>query len=108
MPITDHVDSSLLGNVRLFAKVGREDELARRLGELAMASVREPGNQRYKVFRSRGQPALFYIQESWRDQEALDKHFRQSHFKTFAADSEEILAEPFLVGFGNTIHERGA
>ena len=43
----------------------------------------EPGNLAYTPHQSQGDPTVFVFYEKYKDQEALDFHRQQEHFKAF-------------------------
>ena len=48
--------------------------VAENLAELAAGSLLEPGCERFEVYHSDTDPALFMLIERWNSQEALDNH----------------------------------
>jgi autoinducer 2-degrading protein len=58
----------------------RADEAERLLAELRDATVREDGCLGYEVSRGNEDRNTFVLYEKWRDQAALDAHFKMDHF----------------------------
>jgi quinol monooxygenase YgiN len=58
----------------------RADEAERLLGELRDATLREEGCLGYEVSRGNEDRNMFVLYEKWRDQAALDAHFKMDHF----------------------------
>lgn len=58
----------------------RADEAERLLAELRDATVREDGCLGYEVSRGNEDRNMFVLYEKWRDQAALDAHFKMDHF----------------------------
>ncbi|MDA7771353.1 putative quinol monooxygenase [Pseudomonadales bacterium] len=48
--------------------------VAEKLAELATDSLQEPGCERFEVYHSNTDPALFMLIERWASQQALDQH----------------------------------
>ena len=48
--------------------------------ELREASIKEPGVVQFDIGRSSDDPNVFALWEVYRDQEAVDAHYRSEHF----------------------------
>lgn len=83
----------------LEAKAGQHDQLRDALRALVPFTRREAGCLDYTLFELADKPGTFYMRESFRDQAALDAHFRMPYFKAFEKRFDELLARPLqLVG----------
>ena len=67
--------------VRMTAQEGKEDELARRLRELADATRQEPGCELYIPTQDPDNPRSFLFYEQYVDKDALDAHAASEHFQ---------------------------
>lgn len=67
----------------IHAASGHEADVESALEVLIRATHDEPGCIRYVLHRYRDDPAKFVLIEHWRDQDALDTHFRAEHMATF-------------------------
>lgn len=82
----------------IHAAAGHEADVEAALGTLIEATHAEPGCIRYVLHRHADDAAKFVLIEHWRDQDALDIHFRTEHMGTFMA-----TAGPWLEG-GSMLH----
>ena len=69
----------------------KADEGARILAELRAASLREEGCLGYEVARG-DDGTTFVLYETWRDQAALDAHYRTEHFTRLGTNGLRTLA----------------
>ena len=76
--------------VRFRALPGRSEDLRAALAELASASRKDAGCQRYDLFR-RGEDEVLLL-ENWSTRDLLDAHLAQEHVLRFQAGSGELLA----------------
>ena len=76
--------------VRLRAKPGAEDRLAALLGDLARASLEEPGCQAFVAHRSPEDGSAFMLYERWEGEAAMESHRATDHF-TRAIDEFPLL-----------------
>jgi quinol monooxygenase YgiN len=60
--------------VFLRARAGKEEELARRLEALVLASRSDPGVIIYDLQRSTADPAMWFLYERYESQEHFNKH----------------------------------
>lgn len=79
--------------VTLTVQDGKGEELEGVFRELA-AKVRanEPGNQAYKLAKSRTEPNVYKVLEIYADQDALTAHGQSDHFKTLSPKMGPCLA----------------
>lgn len=77
---------------------GHEAEVESALESLIEATHAEEGCLRYVLHRYKDDAAKFVIIEHWRDQEALDSHFRAEHMAVFMT-----TVGPWLEG-GSVLH----
>ena len=47
----------------------------------AQVKANEPGNQLYRVFKSKADPQTYVVMETYADQSALEAHGKSDHFK---------------------------
>jgi len=87
----------------LSARLGREDELADSLAELAAATHQEPGCRRYAVHRDVDDPKRFVLIEQWETRAALDEHFTQPHMAVAAERAGELVDGPLLSVFCSSL-----
>ncbi len=70
----------------------KADEAARLLIPLRDGSRAEAGCITFDVSRSNDDPNVFVLFEEWRDQAALDEHYKTEHFITFGVNGIRALA----------------
>lgn len=94
------MQSAVIFNLAVLeAKTGQHDHLRDALLALVPATRQEPGCLDYTLFELCEAPGTFCMCESFRDQEALEKHFSMPYFKDFEKRFEELLARPLqLIG----------
>ncbi len=51
----------------------------------AQVKANEPGNQLYRVFKSKADPQTYIVMEMYADQAALDAHGKSDHFRAAGA-----------------------
>jgi len=85
------MSESLVNAVFLRSKAGKEDELARRLEALVLASRADFGVMTYDLHRSTADPALWFLYERYESQAHLDKHRENPVLRSFLADAETLL-----------------
>ncbi|MGW0163015.1 putative quinol monooxygenase [Mycobacterium sp. NPDC003323] len=73
------------------AKVGRGDDLGRRLIELVQPSRDEAGCINYDVHRSLTDPDLWCVYENWSSAEDLGRHFDLPHMQAFVAEVPSLV-----------------
>lgn len=76
--------------VRAPADVARVRDL---LAETARRSAQEPGCERFEIYQSDAEPAVFMLVERWRDQAALDAHRVGETFQNFYTPNVLPLVE---------------
>jgi quinol monooxygenase YgiN len=79
------------------AKPGSEDKVADVLTELVAATRTESGCLAYELFRSKADPTVFVMIETWQSQEDLDAHQKTPHLqKAFAEAGEHLAGAPSI------------
>jgi quinol monooxygenase YgiN len=79
---------------KLIVRPGKDDAMRELAQMLAAPSRNEDGNVSYACFRDALEPHTWFYFEEWRDQEALDAHFRSPHFARAGAALGDLLAAP--------------
>jgi quinol monooxygenase YgiN len=79
--------------VRLRARPGAEERLAALLGQLALASRREPGCRAFDPHRSPDDAAAFLLYERYDDEDALEAHRGSEHFARLAVGELPALLD---------------
>jgi quinol monooxygenase YgiN len=79
--------------VTLTVQDGKGEELENVFRELA-AKVRanEPGNQAYKLAKSRTEPNVYKVLEIYNDQDAITAHGSSEHFRSLSPKMGPCLA----------------
>lgn len=78
----------------LHARLGREDELGRRLEELVRPARAEAGCVNYDLHRSNTESGVWVLYENWMSPEALDSHFATEPLVRLLAELDDMLAQP--------------
>ncbi|HET7545415.1 MAG TPA: antibiotic biosynthesis monooxygenase [Polyangiaceae bacterium] len=78
--------------VRLVAKAGKEEELAKFLASAAPLAAAEAFTPAW--FALRTEPAVFYIVDAFAGEADRDKHLSGEIAKALMARADELLAEP--------------
>ncbi|OON41167.1 drug:proton antiporter [Izhakiella australiensis] len=79
---------------KFIARPGKADELQAVLSHCIEPSRAEPGCLHYDLYRSLEDQNTFLFHESWRDQQAIDRHGEQPHFKALLADAAPLWQQP--------------
>ena len=87
-------DGSITGVGIVRARLGREDELGRRLDALLVPTRAEPGCLAYDLFRCTDDPSIWVLIEFWRSAEDLDAHVLSPHMTAFFASSADVVSRP--------------
>ena len=82
---------SVANAVFLRGKAGKEEELARRLEALVLASRSDPGVTTYDLHRSTTDPAVWFLYERYESQEHFNKHRENPVLRQFIADAATLL-----------------
>jgi quinol monooxygenase YgiN len=77
--------------VFLRSRAGREEELARRLEELVLASCSDAGVMIYDLHRSAADPASWFLYERYESQEHFNRHRENPVLRSFIADIPTLL-----------------
>ena len=64
---------------------------------IVSASKADKGNVSYQCDQDALNPDVFIFQERWENDDALDAHLAQPHFKEFAAAIEPLVAAPLAM-----------
>lgn len=83
----------------LVAREGRRDDLLRELLTLIDPTRAEPGNLDYVLFEKAEAPGTFVMREAFASIAALREHQQTAHYAAFAAQADELLAEPLALTF---------
>jgi quinol monooxygenase YgiN len=92
--MTQAIDETLVSIAVLKAKPGQREALRQGLLALIEPTRAEAGCLDYVLFELRDEPGTFYMREAFTSPAALDVHKATPHFRTFAAKTGEVLAEP--------------
>lgn len=76
------------------ASPGKADELKKVLNNGVKPARAEAGCLHYDLYRSVEDGNVFLFHETWRNEQAVEIHGGQPHFKTMMADAEPLLAQP--------------
>lgn len=76
---------------------GQEEALSDALAAMVAPSEAEAGCLGYRPFTDPARPGAMICLEEWRDEAALEAHFRTPHFKNVARVLDDILATPFTL-----------
>jgi len=82
---------SVANAVFLRNRAGKEEELARRLDALVVASRSDRGVMIYDLHRSAADPALWFLYERYESQDHLNKHRENPVLRRFVADAATLL-----------------
>jgi quinol monooxygenase YgiN len=82
---------SIANAVFLRGRAGKEEELARRLEALVLASRSDPGVLIYDLHRSTADPALWFLYERYESQEHFNRHRENPVLRRFVADAPTLL-----------------
>lgn len=70
---------------KIKVKEGKEEAMKEAMKEAAQkVQANEPGNLAYIPHQSQADPTVFLFYEKYKDQEALESHRQQDHYKDFA------------------------
>lgn len=84
---------------------GRQTALMPLVKSLIAQSRLDPGCFSYDLYQKADQPEIFMLQEEWQDLAALEHHFQQPHFKTFAIEAGKFLTSTPLIRQFTTLSE---
>jgi quinol monooxygenase YgiN len=78
---------------KLKVKPGSEEAVKAAMKEAAQGvRAKEPGNLAYVPHQSQGDPTVFLFYEKYKDEEAIQVHRQQEHYKAFGKKIGEHLA----------------
>jgi quinol monooxygenase YgiN len=77
--------------VFLRCRAGKEEELARQLEELVLASRADAGVMIYDLHRSTTDPAVWFLYERYESEEHFNKHRKNPVLRRFSADAGTLL-----------------
>jgi quinol monooxygenase YgiN len=83
------MSDTIVLNVHMEAKDGREEDLARELQSLVAPTRQEQGCLTYELHRDPENDKMFMFYEQFADQTALDAHIGASYFKRFLGYREK-------------------
>ena len=63
-------------------------------GRQVTLSRREPGNVSYAFYEDAMAPGRFFFYEEWKDQAAIDFHFKQAYCMEFIAKARALASTP--------------
>lgn len=80
---------------KLRVHAGREAEFEQYFaGQAEAVRANEPGNELYRLFRSRAEAGAYLIMEIYRDEAALQAHMSSEHLRAGRPTSKALLAGP--------------
>lgn len=85
---------SVLAVADMFGISGRREELVELLAGAECEAAGEPGCLRYSFAAALADPDHYLMIGEWRDQEAMDSHYRSPRFAEFQASLHGLLARP--------------
>ncbi|WP_437616421.1 putative quinol monooxygenase [Erwinia sp. V71] len=74
------------------AKPGKEDALRKATLDVVEPTRAESGCVQFVVHEDLNQPGAFFIRETWKSQEDLDKHFQMPYLQNLVELHKELLA----------------
>lgn len=78
-------------------KKGEAENFKKLLPSLIRASKTDKGNIGYQCDQDALNPDIFLFQERWENDESLEAHLAQPHFKEFATAIESMTAAPLAM-----------
>ncbi|WP_080778905.1 putative quinol monooxygenase [Chryseobacterium phocaeense] len=78
----------------LKAKEGKRAALQEALLQLINPTRSETGCLYYILFEDKNNTGTFYMHEAFQDKAAFEYHIQTPHFKNFAGQMNELMAEP--------------
>ena len=81
---------------RFVASEGSENQLAALLQSMLAPTRAELGCEMYELYESDSK-GRFYLNETWENQAALDRHLATPHFQRLKQVGGELVKEPFEV-----------
>jgi quinol monooxygenase YgiN len=76
---------------------GKEHELEGLLSWMVEHTRKEPGCERYDLYRLTNDGETFHLFERYRDNEALEQHRATEHYVEYRRRVEDLLQEPIDV-----------
>lgn len=76
------------------ARPGKADELKKVLYNALEPARAEAGCLHYDLYRGVEDGNVFLFHETWRNEQAVETHGEQPHFKAMIAEAEPLLARP--------------
>lgn len=64
------------------------------IGELIKKTREETGNIEYKLFKENDREGQFVILEYWKNEEALEDHFKAAHFIEIVPQIQKLQEKP--------------
>ncbi len=78
-------------------KSGEAENFKKLMPAIVEGSRADAGNISYQCDQDALNPDVFIFQERWENDEALNVHMEQPHFKAFAAALEPLAAAPLAI-----------
>jgi quinol monooxygenase YgiN/GNAT superfamily N-acetyltransferase len=94
-PVAGNLELFIIG--RFHARPGRAPEVEAAIQEVSAPTRAEAGCLSYQVLRSISDPALFFIQSRWKDEQAFELHATLPHTVRFLARVEPLIDHPLEV-----------
>eukprot|EP00743_Colponemidia_sp_Colp-15_P006468 GILK01006963.1.p1 GENE.GILK01006963.1~~GILK01006963.1.p1 ORF type:complete len:112 (-),score=12.38 GILK01006963.1:129-428(-) len=82
---------------QLRIKPEKAEDFCRIMKELIPASRAEPGCLRYDVIQSMEHTTLYFVNELWLDDNAVQAHFSSEAFSRLVPQLGEVVAEPAVI-----------
>jgi quinol monooxygenase YgiN len=79
---------------QLHTLLGRRDELLEVLSDTQARTREEPGCISYDFAEAIGDPGRFVVIQEWRDEAAMEAHYRSDAFVNYQARIGDLLARP--------------
>lgn len=98
-PGVDRARDVVISLVTLVAREGRREDVRRELLNLIEPTRAEQGNLDYVLFEKADALGTFLMREAFVSMAALREHQETIHYAAFAAQADELLAEPLALTF---------
>jgi quinol monooxygenase YgiN len=89
--MAEHAQVSVVA--RFLARPGKEEQVKRTLLDMIAPTRQEEANVSYDLYQAKDRPALFIMEENWRSQEGLARHWQTRHFQAMDATLADLLVE---------------
>ena len=88
---------------RFKAKQGKDDEVLREIRTLISPTRAEEGCINYDLHRSKDDPTLFFLYETWASRRDLDQHLAMPYLQAFLEKAPSLLAEEVNISMWDMI-----